>query len=235
MIGDRLIINTKFWTYYNCRFERKKEVSKTMEAVLYAQERSKETRATLNSLRENGNILAILYGKNVSNAPISVEKLDFKKQFNEIGKNGIFTIDVDGKRQQAIVRNYEVDPITREIIHIDFLAVNSLSVITADVRIVLVNDAEGVKDGGVLQQSMFDLSVTTNVNRFPDAIEVDVTHLQVGETITVGKIRQQYPFEINHENDEVIASILPPRQEEEISTGEEQEPGIPENLEGREE
>lgn len=235
MIGDRLIINTKFWTYYNCRFERKKEVSKTMEAVLYAQERSKETRATLNSLRENGNIPAILYGKNVSNAPISVEKLDFKKQFNEIGKNGIFTIDVDGKRQQAIVRNYEFDPITREIIHIDFLAVNSLSVITADVRIVLVNDAEGVKDGGVLQQSMFDLSVTTNVNRFPDAIEVDVTHLQVGETITVGKIRQQYPFEINHENDEVIASILPPRQEEEISTGEEQEPGIPENLEGREE
>ncbi len=82
---------------------------------------------------------------------------------------------------------------------------------------------------------MFDLSVTTNVNRFPDAIEVDVTHLQVGETITVGKIRQQYPFEINHEDDEVIASILPPRQEEEISTGEEQEPGIPENLEGREE
>jgi large subunit ribosomal protein L25 len=206
-----------------------------MEAVLYAQERSKATRAIMNSLRENGNIPAILYGKNVSNTPISVEKLDFKKQMNEIGKNGIFIIDVDGKRQQAIVRNYEVDPITREIIHIDFLAVNSLSVITADVRIVLVNNAEGVKDGGVLQQSMFDLSVTTNVNRIPDAIEVDVTHLQVGETITVGKIRQQYPFEINHEDDEVIASILPPRQEEEISTGEEQEPGIPENLEGREE
>lgn len=206
-----------------------------MEAVLYAQERSKATRAIMNSLRENGNIPAILYGKNVSNTPISVEKLDFKKQMNEIGKNGIFTIDVDGKRQQAIVRNYEVDPITREIIHIDFLAVNSLTVITADVRIVLVNEAEGVKDGGVLQQSMFDLSVTTNVNRLPDAIEVDVTHLQVGETITVGKIRQQYPFEINHEDDEVIASILPPRQEEEISTGEEQEPGIPENLEGREE
>ncbi|MEN0647519.1 50S ribosomal protein L25/general stress protein Ctc [Caldifermentibacillus hisashii] len=206
-----------------------------MEVVLYAQERSKATRAIMNSLRENGNIPAILYGKNVSNTPISVEKLDFKKQMNEIGKNGIFTIDVDGKRQQAIVRNYEVDPITRDIIHIDFLAVNSLTVITADVRIFLVNEAEGVKDGGVLQQSMFDLSVTTNVNRLPDAIEVDVTHLQVGETITVGKVRQQYPFEINHEDDEVIASILPPRQEEEISTGEEQEPGIPENLEGREE
>ena len=213
----------------------KKEVSKTMEVVLYAQERSKTTRAAMNSLRENGNIPAILYGKEISNIPILIEKLDFKKQTNKVGKNAIFIIDVDGKRQQAIVRNYEVDPITREIIHIDFLAVNSLSVITKDVRIVLVNDAEGVKDGGVLQQSMFDLSVTTNVNRLPDAIEVDVTHLQVGETITVGEIRQQYPFEINHEDDEVIASILPPRQEEEISTGEEQEPGIPENLEGREE
>jgi len=206
-----------------------------MEVVLYAQERSKTTRAAMNSLRENGNIPAILYGKEISNIPILIEKLDFKKQTNKVGKNAIFIIDVDGKRQQAIVRNYEVDPITREIIHIDFLAVNSLSVITKDVRIVLVNDAEGVKDGGVLQQSMFDLSVTTNVNRLPDAIEVDVTHLQVGETITVGEIRQQYPFEINHEDDEVIASILPPRQEEEISTGEEQEPGIPENLEGREE
>lgn len=55
-----------------------------MEAVLYAQERSKETRATLNSLRENGNIPAILYGKNVSNAPILMHRFQLR---NWISKN----------------------------------------------------------------------------------------------------------------------------------------------------
>jgi large subunit ribosomal protein L25 len=206
-----------------------------MEAVLYVQERLKTNKTSVKRLRRNGDIPAVIYGKTIRNTLISVEKSIFQKQLKEIGHNGIFTIDLGGKKQQAIVRSYEVDSLTREIIHIDFLAVDPSTEVTTQSRIVLLNEAEGVKDGGVLQQAMFELSITANAKQLPDAIEIDVTHLKVGETITVGQIKEQYAFKINHEDDEVIASILPPRQEEEISTGEEQEPGIPDNLEGREE
>lgn len=90
------------------------------------------------------------------------------------------------------------------------------------------------KGGGVLQQALHELSITTKPDQIPDAITVDVSNLQVGENITVADIRGQYVFTINHEDTETICSVLPPRQEEEISTGEQQESGTPENLEGRE-
>lgn len=206
-----------------------------MEAVLHVQERSKSSRGSNNSLRRKGNIPGVIYGKDVHTTPISVERADFKKQLGKIGKNGMFSLNVGGKTQKAIVRSYEVDPLSREIIHVDFFVVDPSTVITSDVRVVLVNDAEGVKDGGVLQQAIHELSISTSANQMPDTIEVDVKNLKVGETITVGDIKQQHSLDINHEDEQVIASILPPKQEEEISTGEEQEPGIPDNLEGREE
>ena len=103
-----------------------------------------------------------------------------------------------------------------------------------NVRIQLDGEAAGVKDGGVLQQTLHELSITATPNQIPQAIHVDVSNLQVGENLTVGDISSGKEFSINHDEEEVVVTILPPKQEEEISTGEKQEEGIPENLEGRE-
>jgi len=79
------------------------------------------------------------------------------------------------------------------------------------------------------------LSITSTPDNIPQQIEVDVTNLQVGETLTIADILNQgSTFQINHENDEVIASILPPKQEDEINAGEQQDGGHPDNEEGRE-
>jgi len=102
------------------------------------------------------------------------------------------------------------------------------------VRLALVGEAAGVKDGGVLQQPVHELSITSTPTEIPQQIEVDVTNLQVGETVTIADILYQGSFTINHEQDEVIVSILPPKQEEEINAGEQQEGGHPDNEEGRE-
>ena len=83
-----------------------------------------------------------------------------------------------------------------------------------------------------MQQSLFEVSVSAKPAELPGSIDIDVAHLQVNETITVADIN--VPFTINHDEDEVVASILPPRQEEEISSGEKQDAGTPENEEGRE-
>lgn len=202
-----------------------------MVAKLHAGERKK---TNLNTLRRKGKIPAVIYGKDLPAKPIFICGREFQKQLSETGRNGIFPILIGDEEKHALVREYAVDPITREIIHVDFLAVDPDREVTANVLIVLMNEAFGVKDGGVLQQSMFELSVTAPANELPEAVEIDVTDLKVGETITVGDIRNEPPYQINHEDDEVIASILPPKQEEEISTGEQQEPGMPKNLEGRE-
>ncbi len=205
-----------------------------MSTVLQAKERKELRRSALRKIRANGNIPAVIYGARVESKPVSVSSADLTKTIRTAGRNGIISLDIDGNKVDVILSDYQEDTIKRDIIHVDFLAVDKQSKITVDVRLVLTGEAAGVKDGGVLQQSLHELSITTTADKIPPQIELDVTNLQVGETATVADILHQGDFTINHEEDEVIASILPPKQEEEINAGEQQEGGHPDNEEGRE-
>jgi large subunit ribosomal protein L25 len=207
-------------------------VNKKMSTVLHAKERTDKRRGALTKIRKEGNVPAVVYGAKKENTSIFLSETDLMKTIKDVGRNGIISLDVNGNTQNVILTDYQIDPLKNGFVHVDFLAVDMSKEITADVRLALVGDAAGVKDGGVMQQSLFELSVTAKPADIPPSIEVDVTNLQVNETISVGDIR--VPFTINHADDEVVASILPPRQEVEISSGEKQEEGIPENEEGRE-
>ncbi|MBU8920008.1 50S ribosomal protein L25/general stress protein Ctc [Bacillus sp. FJAT-29953] len=204
-----------------------------MSTVLQAKERKELRRSELRKIRDNGNIPAVVYGAKVESKPVFVSGADFTKTIRAVGRNGIISLDVDGSKQDVILTAYQEDAIKKEVIHVDFLAVDKSSKVTVDVRLVLAREAAGVKDGGVLQQPLHQLSITTTPDNIPPQIEVDVSHLQVGETILAGDI-PAFDFTINHEDSEVIASILPPKVEVEINAGEQQEGGHPDNEEGRE-
>jgi large subunit ribosomal protein L25 len=205
-----------------------------MTTVLQAKERKELRGSGLKKLRQGGSIPAVLYGSKVESKPVSVSSIDLLKTIREVGRNGVISLDVEGSRQDVILTDYQQDHIRNEIVHADFLAVDKSSKLTVDVTIVLTGDAAGVKDGGVLQQPVHQVSVTTTPDQIPANIEVDVTSLQVGETVTVADIPVSGEYTINNEGEEVIASILPPKQEEEINSGEQQESDPPENEEGRE-
>jgi large subunit ribosomal protein L25 len=205
-----------------------------MSSLLQATERTEFRNSALRKIRQQGNIPAIVYGSKVESKPVYVNGLELIKTIKTVGRNGVFSLDIGGNKQDVILSEYQEDHVKKEIVHADFLAVDKSSKLTVEVRVVLTGEAAGVKDGGVLQQPFHELSITATPDNIPQAIEVDVTNLQVGETVTVADILYQGKFEINHEPELTVASILPPRQEEEISTGEQQEGGIPENQEGRE-
>lgn len=205
-----------------------------MASVLTANERTDFKRSTIRKLRKDGEVPAIVYGKDKESTPIYINGADFLKTMRDVGRHGILTLDINGKKEQVILSSYQEDPIKKEILHADFFVVDKDTKVQAEVRINLVGEPLGVKDGGVLQQAMHDLSITAIATDIPPSIDIDVTHLQVGDTITVGDIKGTISADILHDDEQVIASILPPKQEEEINTGEEQEPGIPENEEGRE-
>ena len=154
------------------------------------------------------------------------------KTIKDVGRNGVISLDVNGNTQNVIVTDYQVDPLKNGFIHVDFLAVDMSKEVTANVNVNLVGDAAGVKDGGVMQQSLFEVSIAAKPADIPPSIDIDVTNLQVADTITVADIKELGNFTVNHEEDEVIASILPPRQEEVIDSGEKQGEAPPENGEG---
>lgn len=205
-----------------------------MTTQLHAQERGDFRQSTLSIMRHEGQVPAVVYGTNVDNKALYINAVDFLKTIREVGRNGVISLDLDGETYDVILSDYQMDPIKKEILHADFLAVDMSKEIEVNVRITLVGEAAGVKDGGVLQQPLHEVSITATPADIPQVIEVDVSNLQVGETMSISDIQGRTSYHINHEDDETIVSILPPRQEEEISTGEEQEPGIPENQEGRE-
>jgi large subunit ribosomal protein L25 len=205
-----------------------------MSTVLQAKERKDLRTSELRRIRETGNIPAVVYGRKVESKPVFVSSADLTKTIRNVGRNGVISLDIDGSTHDVVLSDYQEDFIKKEIIHVDFLAVDKSSKINVTVRLVLTGEAVGVKDGGVLQQPVHELSITSTPSEIPQQIEVDVTNLQVGETLKVSDILYQGSFTINHEEEEVIASILPPKQEEEINAGEQQEGGHPENEEGRE-
>lgn len=205
-----------------------------MTAVLQAQERKEFRGSALTRIRRDGNIPAVVYGAKLDSQSIFISEADFTKVIRKVGRNGVISLDVDGNKHNVVLSDYQADPIKNEVIHVDFLAVDMSTEITATVRINLVGDAPGVKDGGVMQQSMHDLTVTATPDNIPQSVDIDVSNLQVNETITIADIKTSSGYTINEGDEEVVASILPPRQEAEINSGEEQEPGTPDNEEGRE-
>ncbi|WP_163102909.1 50S ribosomal protein L25/general stress protein Ctc [Peribacillus alkalitolerans] len=204
------------------------------QAALAAQERTKSSRSSLRELRTKGHVPAVVYGSKKESKAISVDSLELTKTMREVGRNGIITLDVNGSSENVMLTDYQIDCLKNEFIHADFFIVDLNADITANVRINLTGDSAGVKDGGVMQQSLHELSITAKPNDIPESIDVDVSNLQVNEVVTVGDIKNQYKIDINHDETETIASILPPRQEEEINSGEQQDGGVPDHEEGRE-
>ncbi|WP_170008596.1 50S ribosomal protein L25/general stress protein Ctc [Bacillus fonticola] len=206
-----------------------------MAINLNAKKRTDLKGSTTRLLRESGSIPAVVYGNKADNTPITVDSIAFVKTMREAGRNGVINLSVEGSTYNVILSDYQQDFLKNEVTHADFLAVDMSAEIDADVQVTLVGNAQGVKDGGVLQQSLHEVSVTAKPSDIPMAVEFDISSLVVSDTVTVADLKTSASnYTINHEDGETVASILPPRQEEEIDSGEEQAEGTPENEEGRE-
>lgn len=185
-----------------------------MAATLLATERTDFRRSALTKIREQGNIPAVIYGEKVENLPIHVNSMELIKTIREVGRNGVISLDVEGQKHTVVLSEYQTDELRGDIIHADFLAVDMSTEITVDVVVSLIGEAEGERDGGVIQQTLHEISVTATPDNIPQSIDVDISKLQVGDTIMIGDIKTDKDFEVNHEEDEVIVTLLPPQQEE---------------------
>ncbi|WP_338450466.1 50S ribosomal protein L25/general stress protein Ctc [Niallia oryzisoli] len=203
-----------------------------MNAVLQAKERKVFRHSALNKIRKEGNIPGVIYGAKKESKSIYLSEKDLIKTIRDVGRNGIISLDVEGNKQNVILTDYQSDPLKNILVHVDFRAVDMSTELNANVKVTLVGDAAGVKEGGVMQQSLHEISVTATPANIPQSIDVDVTNIQVEEKVTIADIKGNYSsISFNHEDDEVIASILAPRQEEVIDTGEKQSEAPHDNLE----
>ncbi|TDL94239.1 50S ribosomal protein L25/general stress protein Ctc [Macrococcus brunensis] len=181
----------------------------------------KSKRSELNELRNTGKIPAVIYGYGAANTAVHVDAAEFTKVMREVGRNGVIELGLDAGSTKVMVSDYQVDPIKHQVTHIDFLAINMKAELTVDVTVTLTGEAKGAEEGGVVQQPLFTLSVTATPDDIPETIEVDVTELNIGDSITVGDLRGNKNYTINNEDDEAIVSVVPPTVVEETDEDEE--------------
>lgn len=201
-----------------------------MATILKAQAREDLRNSATKQIRQEGNVPAILYGKKIDNKTVSVGAMDLLKTIREVGRNGLISLDIDGSsKHQVMIYDMQIDPIRNEYTHIDFFEVDMTSEIDVDVPVRLVGEAEGLRDGGIVSQLLYEITVNCLPSDIPEEIEIDIAQLNIGDAIQVADIRSNVQVTIVNEDEDAIVTVQAPAAEvEDEQVSEEDEVKEPE-------
>lgn len=189
-----------------------------MSTNVKTQTREIGKQSNLTELRHEGFVPAVVYGYKTESTSISVSEIDLLKTLREVGRNGVMKLDVDGKSINVVLSDYQMDVLKGNFVHADFLAINMTDELEVNVTVTLTGQSTGVSEGGVLNQPVREVTVKVKPSKIPDTIEFDVTDLEIGDTLTIGDVRDKTEFTILEEDDITLASISAPRTDEELET-----------------
>ena len=176
----------------------------------------KSKQSELKELRQAGKVPAVVYGFETENTSLSVDENEFIKVIREVGRNGVIDLEIADGVTQVMVNEYQFDALKNQITHIDFIAINMQTEVTVEVQIELTGEAPGQKEGGVLEQPLFEVSVTAKPADIPETIEVDISELNVGDSIHVEDIRSKGNFVIENEDADALVIVSAPSEEPEV-------------------
>ncbi|HEX2433679.1 MAG TPA: 50S ribosomal protein L25 [Gaiellaceae bacterium] len=210
------------------------------------QQRESRGSADARRLRRQGLIPGVLYGRGKSPHPFSVHERDLRRALTgPAGLHAILDVVLDRQKTShaSILKDYQQDVITGRLAHVDLQEVRLDQPIQAQVVIELVGEAAGSIEGGVLSQVTREINVEALPLEVPERIEVDVSRMQMGDTLRLADIAVQEGVTFLDDPEEtVIATVTVPTQivepepeeEEELEEGAELAEGeeAPEGAEG---
>ena len=188
-----------------------------------------EPRTTMGSrpsgrLRREGKVPAVVYGLGTDTVSITVPARELQHILaGESGANTLITLDVDGTNVLTLARQIHRHPTKGILVHVDFIRIDRDVAVSAEIPIHLVGEATGVKDGGLLEQLLFHLTIEAMPGNIPVSIEIDVEALAIGDQLRVEDITLPEGVETQAEADFVIAQVAAPRVVTEDVEGEEGE------------
>lgn len=185
-----------------------------MSTVLEATKRETGARSILTEVRNNGGIPANVYGYKTEATPIIVEAKSLLKELQTNGQNAVFKLNIEGKTVNAVINEIQRCALKGHVKHIDFQAINMSEEIEVEVPITIVGESAGVKEGGVLTQPNRDIKIKVKPSDIPEAIEIDVSNLNVGDTLSLADVRGKINFEVLNDDDYTLATITPPTKVE---------------------
>ena len=179
-------------------------------------------------IRMTGQIPAVLYGPKTEPVLLSVNKSDLELVFKKGGIGQVIlnlVIQQNGETttRPAMIKELQTHPVSRNFIHIDFYEIKMDQKITAKIPVVTTGIAKGVELGGMLQIIRRELEVECLPLAVPESIEIDISDLDIGDSIHLGDIHVEGEIEFLEDDNYTVVTVLSPKMEEEPEEEEEAE------------
>ncbi|SFU19977.1 50S ribosomal protein L25/general stress protein Ctc [Mesorhizobium sp. YR577] len=181
---------------------------------LKAEAREQVGKGSARAVRRNGKVPAVIYGDKQPPLAIALSYKDIYYKIHGGGfKTTIATIDLDGKKIQVLPKDYQLDPVRDFPMHVDFLRVGKNTEVNVNVPVHFTNEEKspGIKRGGVLNIVRHDVEFHCPANAIPEFIEVDLTGLDIGDSVHISAIKLPKDVKpVISDRDFTIATVAAP-------------------------
>lgn len=177
-----------------------------MEKVLHAEVRSKVGKVSARQLREKGRIPCVVYGEG-SPLHVSISEREFNKVFKTISESSIIALNIDGKTENVLLKDFQDNIIENRIDHMDFFKVSQDRELRTHVHVQPQGTPIGVKEGGIMELLTHTLEIVCLPKDLPDVLTVDVSHLALGQTLHLSELTLPKGVKVHGAPDQAIVHV----------------------------
>jgi large subunit ribosomal protein L25 len=186
------------------------------EYKLAAENRSEAGKGAARRLRASGRVPAVLYGHGTKPQHLSVDARQFGQALRtDAGVNVLMELEVGGDRHLALAKEIQRHPVKGSLIHVDFIQVRRGEKVHVSVPVHLVGEAPGVREGGIADQDLYQVNVEAEVTNVPEAVDADVSGLNIGDVLRVGDLKAPGGAVILDDPEASVVSVVAPAVEAE--------------------
>jgi len=189
---------------------------------IYVGERTHKGKSKIRALRRDGKIPGVYYYHGEENVDLEIDKKNLYHALST-GQH-VFEVIMNGETQYVMIKAVQYHPVTDEVMHVDLMRVRRSEKMTFTIPIVLQGEAIGVEEGGVLSQILTAIDINCLPTNVPESINVDISDLELNSTISIVDITDiPDDIEIVTSEESTVATITPPKEEEEPVIEEDEE------------
>jgi len=182
-------------------------------AQLNATPRNSSGKGPARKLRSAGQIPGVVYGHAREPQPLTLDTREFEKLLSHISaESTVIELSLDGQTTKTLIREIQRHPFKRQILHVDFQELVAGEKVQVNIPIVLIGIPEGVRaSGGVMDQTLRELSIRVDPSSIPDHIEVDVSGVLIGHSIHVSELQLPEGVEVLNDAEAPVCVVAAPR------------------------
>jgi len=188
--------------------------------TLAARLRDDAGKGSARRLRAQGLVPAVVYGRHLDTpVHIAVDPIEVKKAIATPHKfNTLLSLKLDGQPERMVLlKDYQQDPVSREMLHADFIDVHENEQIKVNVPVVLTGKPVGVTEGGILSQSRREIEVFAMPAAIPEKIEADVSHLKIAQSLHINEVKLPEGVRVKSHVNYTLAVVSVPEKEEVVA------------------